>query len=60
MKSELVGRITCKERLQEIFDMTYKIEIEVMKSSKEDAKRISEKVVKAIVKIDLVEEIAID
>lgn len=60
MKSELVERITSKERLQEIFNMTYKIERKVMKSSKKDAKRISEKVVKAIVKIDLIEGVEID
>ena len=56
MKSELVERITSKEQLRKIFNMTYKLE-KKMGSSEKDAKRISDKVIRAIVKQDLIEEV---
>ena len=56
MKSELVERITSKEQLRKIFNMTYKLE-KKMGSGEKDAKRISDKVIRAIVKQDLIEEV---
>ena len=56
MKSELVERITSKEQLRKIFNITYELE-KKMGSSEKDAKRISDKVIRAIVKQDLIEEV---
>ena len=55
MTSKLIEQVPDKKQLNALFNMTYKVEID-LGSDEKTAKRIAEKVVRAIIETSLIEE----